>query len=203
MIRLSLRMLHRPSETLFSIPLRKSLDFSGCGFFQLWQGKPINVMHGGIFVTSSEEILLQARKVYENLDHRAPFQTTKYEFVLASYSAFSNPFLYWIPQRIPFLHLGETIFEPEFAVSPGINLAASLISKMIESTETEKEIRAKNAQWYSTNLEGLSLVEPVPSPNFPYLRYPLMIRNKEIRDQVLNQLMANEQGQPPFILTVK
>jgi len=65
-----------------------------------------------------------------------------------------------------FLHLGRTIFEPEFAISPESNLAASLISKMIESTETEKtlEQRMLNGIQQTGSLPWLSLSHLPISP---------------------------------------
>lgn len=168
------------------------------GFFSFGRGKPINVMHGGIFVTGSEEIYLEAGKVYENLDRRVGLQPLKYKIVLALSIIFSNPFLYWIPQRIPFLDLGKTIFEPDFTISHGIDCAASLISKLIESTEIEKEIREKNALWYSINVERSSVVGLAPSSQFPYIRYPLLINNRDLRDRILAELMARGTGAGPF-----
>jgi len=181
-------------NTLLDAPEKKLGTQADAGFFSFGRGKPINIMHGGIFVTDSKEIFNEAEKVFKDLNHSGWPRTIKYEALLASYCAFSSPYLYWMPESVPFLHLGQTIFEPEFATSPGVDLSAALLSKLLESASTDKETRAKNAQWYSTNLRGLGNVEPAPSVSFPYLRYPLTIKKRETRDRVLSSLLAKGTG---------
>jgi dTDP-4-amino-4,6-dideoxygalactose transaminase len=168
------------------------------GFFSFGRGKPISLMHGGILVTNSEEILAEAKEIYRDLNHKGAFPDVLYWITLASYSMLSNPHTYWIPQRLPFLHLGETIFEPNFAKSEGIQLAGALAGKMIESIEQEKEVRRANSEWYSASLSNIPWVEAVPSARFPYLRYPLLIKDREKRDGILDVLISQGTGSALF-----
>lgn len=168
------------------------------GFFSFGRGKPISIIHGGIMVTKSEEILAEATKIYADLNHQGGFSNLKYGVLVSSYSALSNPYMYWIPQKIPFLHLGETIFEPDFMVSQGSNLAGYLIGRMIVGFDEEKGIRAINSEWYARNFQGISSIEQLPLAKFPYLRYPLLISEREVRDRVLNELSAQGTGAALF-----
>lgn len=177
----------------------KKLGLLGdAGFFSFGRGKPVSLMHGGLLVTNSEEIFAEAQNTYRSLNHGVSFPNLRCGMILGSYSAFSNPYLYWISQRIPFLHLGETIFEPDFVVSQGCHLAGSLIRTMTESLEREKGIRVENSRWYSENLVDLLWAEMVPSGRYPYLRYPFLIRDKGLRDQILDQLMSRGTGAAIF-----
>ncbi len=181
-------------NSLPDCPEKKLGLLGDAGFFSFGRGKPINILHGGIFVTKSEEMSREARKIYEKLPPSVALPRWKYELTLIGYATFSNPFLYWIPQRIPFFHIGETIFEPDMTVSPGIDMSVSLLSKMLEFTHAEKEIRIRNTQWYARNLEPESLLDPVPCSSFPYLRYPMRIKRREARDRLLAQLTAAGTG---------
>jgi perosamine synthetase len=168
------------------------------GFYSFGRGKPVSLMQGGILVTKSEEIFAAAKGIYRDLNHQGAFPNVRYGITLASYALLSNPHAYWIPQRLPFLHLGETIFEPDFVRSEGTPLAGVLAGKMIESIEEEKEIRRANSEWYSANLGDIPGVDAVPSAIFPYLRYPLLLKDRTRRDGVLDRLMSRGTGAALF-----
>lgn len=168
------------------------------GFYSFGRGKPLSLMHGGLLVTKSEEVLAEAQAIYLDLNHQGAFPTVRYGITLASYSLLSSPHAYWIPQRLPFLHLGETIFEPEFLRSEGTQLAGVLAGKMIKSLEQEKEVRQANSEWYSANLSDTPWVEEVPSTRFPYLRYPLLVKDREMREEFLNLMMSQGTGAALF-----
>jgi perosamine synthetase len=168
------------------------------GFFSFGRGKPLSLMHGGLLITHSKEILSVAKGIYGDLNHNGAIADVRYGVSLASYIMLSSPHTYWIPQRMPFLHLGETIFEPDFARSEGTQLAGVLAGRMVNSVEKEKKIRRDNSEWYSANLASIPWAEPGPSAGFPYLRYPLLIKDKEMRDSVLNSLMSRGTGAALF-----
>lgn len=185
-------------NTLLNSPRRKLGLLGDAGFFSFGRGKPISVLHGGILATNTDEIFQGASKIYNNLNHHMRFQDLRYGLMLSSYELFSNPYLYWIPEGIPFLRLGETIFEPNFTVSKGIALATSLVIEMIGSIEKEKEIRKKNSQWYSRNLEVFPWVQRTSSSEFPYLRYPLIVKDRKVRDRILERLKSYGTGAALF-----
>jgi dTDP-4-amino-4,6-dideoxygalactose transaminase len=167
------------------------------GFFSFGRGKPVTVLHGGILATNSEEIFREAGKFYGNLNH-SRFQNLRYGMLLSSYSVFSDPYLYWIIQRMPFLHLGATIFEPDFLVSGGAGLAASLMIGICDGIENEKTVRKENVQWYYENLESIPHIRRLKNQDFPYLRYPLLIEDKHLRDRILAQLTSHGTGATLF-----
>ncbi|MEI9475103.1 MAG: DegT/DnrJ/EryC1/StrS family aminotransferase [Deltaproteobacteria bacterium] len=174
------------------------LGFLGdAGFFSFGRGKPITILHGGILATNSEEFFRETGKFYGNLNH-SRFQNLRYGMLLGSYSVFSNPYLYWIPQGMPFLHLGDTNFEPDFQVSGGTSLAASLMIGICDGIENERTVRRENVQWYYENLDGISHIQRRPNPDFLYLRYPLLIEDKQLRDRILAQLPSHGTGATLF-----
>ena len=168
------------------------------GFFSFGRGKPVSVLHGGLLVTSSNEIFGRAQEIYWDLHGPVRFANFKYGLALSSYKLFSNPYLYWIPQRIPSLHLGETIFEPEFRTSQGLRSAASLLMEMTESIEKEKGIRRDNSRWYFSHFQQITYIQNPENGDFPYLRYPLFIKNRMLRDKLLEKLISQGTGAALF-----
>ena len=177
---------------------RKLGVLGDAGFFSFGRGKPIGVLHGGLLTTQSDEIYQTASQYYNEMNCSSRLQDLKYILLLTSYSFFLNPHLYWIPQRVPFLNLGETIFEPDFPTFKGINPAAEIIGKMLDCFEEEKEMRKQNAHWYASNLVEVSETENPPASAYPYLRYPFILKSRDLRDRMLEKLALHGTGATLF-----
>lgn len=171
------------------------LGLSGdVGFYSFGRGKPLNIMHGGLLTTKLSEVYQEAEHVYESLNGCSRYQSMNYCLSLGTYALFSNPYLYWLPQMLPFLDLGGTVFEPEFAVSKGLDLAASLASLLVDMIEKEKSIRRENSKWYSDHLKEIYPGERQAPGEYPYLRYPLLILDEKKRRQILETLVSKGTG---------
>jgi len=164
------------------------------GFFSFGRGKPISILHGGILTLKSNEIYKKAVNLYERMSGCSPIQGVNYCLLVGLYSLFSHPRLYWLPQRIPFLNLGGTVFEPEFDTSWGHNLAIKLAGQMLESIERDKKVRGNNTKWYSDNLKGYQSTSIRLVPDYPYLRYPLLMDDVDLRNRILEALVAQGTG---------
>ena len=162
------------------------------GFYSFGRGKPISIMHGGLLVAASREVFNEANKILRNLKD-CP-QRMSYCLSVGLCSLFSNPHLYWIPQMIPFLNLGGTVFEPEFETSRGLDAAAALANVMLSGIEEEKEVRKNNTKWYSDNLPQGFINQGGRRGEYPYLRYPVMIEDEDLRTRILERLIAEGTG---------
>jgi perosamine synthetase len=162
------------------------------GFYSFGRGKPINIMHGGLLVVNSREVFSEADKIFRNL--KGCSQTTSYCLSLGLYALFSNPHLYWLPQMMPYLNLGGTVFEPEFETTRGLGAAATLANMMISALEKDKEVRVMNSQWYSDNLSQRFIDHGSRRGEYPYLRYPLLIDDKDLRSRILEKLIQEGTG---------
>jgi perosamine synthetase len=170
----------------------KKLGLIGdAGFFSFGRGKPLSVLHGGLVATSSESIYEQCQQIYNTLDSTENVGTDlKYCASLFGYRLFSYPYLYWIPQSIPFLHLGETIFEPDFPVSKGSDIASGIVEALLKNLESDKKSRMDKTQWYNENLPETTAFSRLSSAGYPFLRYPLIRKNKTHRDALLKKLSS-------------
>jgi dTDP-4-amino-4,6-dideoxygalactose transaminase len=164
---------------------------SDTGFFSFGRGKPLSAIHGGLFVTKSETIYQKGLEIYRSLNGSSGGKSLKYLSQLGCYDLFSSPYLYWIPQGIPSLHLGETIFEPDFFLSKGLNSAAFIIEELIKSIENSKKIRMTNSEWYNTELPDSRKIKKLLYSPYPFHRYPLRMKDKMLRDTIVKELNSN------------
>ncbi len=162
------------------------------GFYSFGRGKPVSILHGGLLVVTSDEVCHEARKIMQGL--KTDNASVQYCLALSTYALFSNPNLYWIPQMIPFLNLGGTVFEPEFETSKGLSVAASFLEILLDGLEKDKEIRGMNAKWYSDNLSQACFRHLGLQGEYPYLRYPLIIDDRDLRVCILEKLVAAGTG---------
>jgi dTDP-4-amino-4,6-dideoxygalactose transaminase len=180
------------------IPEKKLGYQADAGFFSFGRGKPLSVLHGGIAVMGSENVFEVANEIYRGLNKPSRGIFLTYLTQLCLFNLFSSPYLYWIPERLPFLHLGETVFEPDFAVHKTSKFPKTLLSVMAGSLEREQDIREKNSSWYSTAFQGVRQVRKPPSSSFPYVRYPLLIEGVKLRQRILEQLRHHGMGAALF-----
>jgi dTDP-4-amino-4,6-dideoxygalactose transaminase len=185
-------------NTVASSSERKLGLLGDAGFFSFGRGKPISALHGGLAVTGSPEIYDQAKAVYGRLDGISSVGgvTSFVALLLSTY--LSDPRLYWIPQMMPFLHLGETQFIPDFPLRKGCSRVTPVLDLLFRSLQEEKHIREENSSWYRHNLQppsgnALSLADP-----YPFLRYPLLVKDPTLREKLLNRLSSEGTGAAGF-----
>lgn len=164
------------------------------GFYSFGRGKPISIMQGGLLAAQSEEVYGETEKIYKDLNECPAYQNINYCFSLGIYSLFLNAYLYWLPQMLPFLNLGGTIFEPEFETSKGLGVASEIACMMISRLEKEQEVRKANSKWFAENLEQRFINRGSRSGAYPYLRYPLIIDDRDLRSRILERLITEGTG---------
>lgn len=164
------------------------------GFFSFGRGKPLSVLNGGLAIICREDVSGVAERIYKGLRKPGLLESMKYATILGSYLIFSGPRLYWIPQNLPFLHLGETIFEPDFMITKGLNLPTRIAGQMAGLMRQEVETRKNNAWFYYRNFEDILDVRQPPASEFPYLRYPLILEQIDRRNRLLEDLRRHGTG---------
>lgn len=161
------------------------------GFFSLGRGKNLSTYAGGILLTDNESIAEEIRREIEKLPVGGPAAELKAAFEIALYSAFLRPWLYWIPNSMPFLHLGETTFDPDFAIGGLSHLQQAACLVLLTRLEELNEKRHRNG----LNLgKALLLNDQIRIPGFNpegppiYLRLPLLLKSRQMRDLKLHEL---------------
>lgn len=170
---------------------RASGSLGTAGFYSLGRGKALTTYNGGILVTNHEELATQLDRHLEELPS-AGLVTEAIVFAkLMTYSMFIRPRLYWIPASLPFLGLGETIYEEDFEMSKLSAVQTVAGAVIFESILYFHSMRAANAQELASMVLALGKFE-VPGWNAancpPYLRLPVLASDRATRDRAIREL---------------
>ncbi|HDS00480.1 MAG TPA: hypothetical protein ENO07_00540, partial [candidate division Zixibacteria bacterium] len=167
--------------------------FGDAGIFSLGRGKNMTAYEGGVLVTNNDRI---AGKIDDSITELAK-PSIKAEIKAFSnllfYSLFLRPRLYWIPARIPFLHLGETVFDPDFKLSQLSGIQKSVSALMFNELSGINSIRKKNALAIGQALidNGSYMIPGYTESNCPaYIRLPVICPNNSWRDRAIQKLVS-------------
>jgi len=122
------------------------------GFFSLGRGKNITCGSGGIALTNCEVIASVLQREYRDLPTEPLGHALRSLASLAAMWLFIRPSLYWLPSSLPFLHLGETFFCPDFPEWKLGRAKASLLSRWRQRLERSNRIRCYMTQRLSDRL---------------------------------------------------
>ena len=145
------------------------------GFFSLGRGKNITCGSGGIAVTRAAEIAAAMDHVYAGLPRPTLPQTLGDFLRVLALSACIRPALYWLPAGLPFLRLGQTVFDPDFPVRRLSGVKAGLLRRWRRRLEASNSVRARSGRYFDTALRRAR------SETTPYLRFPLLMESREER----------------------
>lgn len=185
-------------NTLPDSPDMKLGLLADASFYSFGRGKPIGALHGGLVVARSAEICDRADAVYAALEEFSPVGGLSALAAFLLSVSLSDPRLYWMPQAMPFLHLGETHFVPDFPIKKGYGRAVPFFDLMLRSLQEEKRIREENSSWYADHLPRAFDCDLPPRGRYPYLRYPFLVTDWRLRDKLLGRLVSEGSGAGAF-----
>ncbi len=155
------------------------------GLFSLGRGKAFSAVEGGIILTDSDQIgrLLEKRvtaiKGYGGID------TLKLLFNAAALSVLVNPWLYWLPNSLPFLKLGETHFDPEFSIRRLSSFQAGMAKKWQSTTIQHQAFRRTNSALFADC--GLPLPRGRRGKIPDLIRYPVLAADGDSKKNLLKK----------------
>jgi len=165
--------------------------FGDAGLFSLDKGKNITTLEGGIIVTRFDEMANTLEMESKDLPDPA-FSGSLVAFLkMILYAAFLRPRLYWLPNRLPFLGLGATVYSEEYPVEQYRAFLAGLGVRLLGRLREINQARIDNAHFLLTELEGTTrLVLPSAVENaLPvYLRFPARFLDEERRNCCIAEL---------------
>lgn len=160
------------------------------------RGKPVSLLGGGA-------VLFRDPAISEHLprcDQRhGDSSEVLFRLKAVLYNRMISPRLYWLPQSLPFLHLGETRFHPllDFACMDQQRLAllpANVADYQQDSMEVQSALAGMLAELEST-ASGITDLPSVccVSPNRRLLRYPVLVDVRK-RNRLYNELLKRGLG---------
>lgn len=163
------------------------------GFFSLGRGKNVTAGSGGVILTDSDRIASQLSVIYETAPEASLKSQIANVLMVAAMCLTIHPRLYWLPAGLPFLRLGETIYDPHFAIHKMDGTRAGLLAGWEERLRVSNTERADRALRYLERIPALlQQVELVRLRGVTYLRLPLLMPSAEKKAAVC--ALAKERG---------
>jgi dTDP-4-amino-4,6-dideoxygalactose transaminase len=105
------------------------------------RGKPVSLLGGGAVLTKETSLLERLPKTQSIA---AGFsQRLLFGLKVRLYNAMISPFLYWLPQVMPFLHLGETRYHKLSAIEALDQVRLELLTCNIARYQQDVEVMAR------------------------------------------------------------
>jgi len=165
--------------------------FGDAGFYSLGRGKNITAMGGGILITHREDL---AELITQEMS-RVPMPPIRDACAAAMsaliYGIMLRPSRYWILDRIPFLGLGVSRFDPNFSIarlSPYQSRLASHIFPLLDLYNRHRRDNADQLRRAIEGIEGIEIPRPVQGADPVYLRFPILTRDQRHRSLLLRRL---------------
>ncbi len=155
------------------------------GFFSLGRGKNVTAGSGGVILTDSDRVASQLSAIYEAAPEASMKSQLANVLMIAAIRLAIHPSLYWVPAGLPFLGLGETIYDPHFAIHKMDGLRAGLLGGWEKRLRVSNGERADHVLRYLDRLPAsLQQLDPVRARGVAYLRLPVLMPSEEMKAAV-------------------
>lgn len=163
--------------------------YGDIGIFSLGRGKALSTVAGGILLTNRDDLATLLRRHCAELPPcRVSSQLRLVGYALAL-MLLQQPAGYWLPSLLPWLRLGETIFDPEFAVTAMSPFQAGLARDWRDRLADLQKVRRRLADFWLDQLDRRyqPQLKAGEDQTPDWLRLPLLVGSQQRRDQLLQQ----------------
>ncbi len=175
----------------------KNLGTTGdVGIFSLGRGKAFSTVEGGVIITNRKDVAEQVEKIFSRQPEYNFIECLTLIFYALALKCLLHPNLYWVPKLLPFLRLGETIYDPHFKIRRISSVQAGFTrdwQRRIESMRNERNNKSRiwikffethGLQNQCIDQDGLS----------DLIRFPLRLTIPEVRKSLLAESEVNGLG---------
>lgn len=166
------------------------------GIFSFARGKAISAGEGGIILTDSDIVAANISLQMENFSEYNFKQILNLAIQSIALSILIHPNLFWIPKMLPFLKLGETIFDPDFPIRKFSGFQAGIARNWETKLSFFLKERNKRVEQYRKLLSGIDnctiLSNHWKSDTLSCIRFPLLLQREEDIARIL--LVSEKRG---------
>jgi len=168
---------------------KKLGSLGDAGFFSLGRGKALSTVEGGIILTNRRDIAEHIGRVTDKIPGYGALEIFELFLYSIALLMLLRPSLFWIPKGLPFLRLGETIYDPDFKMRKMSPFQAGLARGWVRKLHDFRRFRAGNVLDLLNRLETIALRpewanrRPLPCP----IRFPLKVEDVKKREHILNK----------------
>jgi perosamine synthetase len=156
------------------------------GFFSLGRGKNITCGSGGIIITGNDVIATALQRRYAEVEETPIREDIRSFIEVCLMSLFIKPYFYWLPAGLPFLKLGQTFFHADFPIQRLSGRRATLLQNWRERLLESNQTRTRNG----ADLQKRLARKDDQESGIPYLRFPLLVGDRQTRDLIHNRSQA-------------
>ena len=165
------------------------------GFFSLGRGKAFSTVEGGIVLTDCDELSIYLKQKVRELPEYTCFAVFKLFLYTAALNILLHPNLFWIPKSLPFLKLGETIFDSDFQMKKMSSFQAGLTKDWVEKLRLFRQVRHTNTIGLLPilDVEGFNLFVERHADVPDLIRFPAEMQDDQVRTVFMD--ISNQRGQ--------
>lgn len=158
-------------------------------FFSLGRGKAFSTVEGGIILTNRDDIAAKLRHAVSDLPRYSSWEVLALFFKAVALSLFLHPLLFWIPRCLPFLRLGETLFQRQFPVLKMSSFQAGLARNWRSKLPILQGGRKKNVNRWLAVLEKLAIHGwPIhDARGLGLVRFPMIVNDVYTKESLLRE----------------
>jgi dTDP-4-amino-4,6-dideoxygalactose transaminase len=172
---------------------RPSGTWGDAGLYSLDKGKNITAMEGGLIVTRVPEVGTAFARELARAEAPGGMSVARDACKLLAYAMLLPPACYWLPQRIPQLGLGATVYTTDFPIHRYPDVLAAMGRRMLRHLDRFTEARRARAAALAAALRdvpGLRMPGPAAGAEPACLRFPLLAEAPLDRDALVARLTA-------------
>jgi perosamine synthetase len=170
---------------------RPSGTWGDVGLYSFDKGKNVSAIDGGVIVTASADVAAAVARRTAGLPAPSFSDSASAIVKLAAYATLLRPSLYWIPNSIPQLGLGTTMYTTEFPLDAMSRSLAALASTMAPKGRAFMAARTERADAIRGRLEsrsGLTFVARRARTAPACLRLPVLAENGALKVRLIEAL---------------
>ena len=178
---------------------RKLGTLGDVGFLSLGRGKAFSTVEGGVILTDRDDIAEALRTRLNEVPGYGTWALLGLITKTVALMTLIHPLLFWIARALPFLRLGETLFERNFPILRMSAFQAGLARNWGERLRGMQDARRANSMQWAAMLKDLGYGGAGSSRSrLPGLvRYPLRIRDADRRKALLRESAERGAGIAP------
>ena len=168
-------------------------------FFSLGRGKAFSVVEGGVILTNRDDLAEGLNGFIGSLPRYGLLPLLNVIFKAAVLMVLIHPRFFWAPRSMPFLKLGETLFDPHFPILRMSSFQAGLARNWRQRLEILRDVRKKKVNRWIAILEASRIHGShfLRGQLLGLLRFPLRISDKKKRESLLRESAVRGLGIMP------
>lgn len=158
------------------------------GLLSFDKGKNVSAIDGGALLVDRDDLADEVARRVAALPRPSSATSLGHMVKLGAYAALLRPELYWIPNAIPGLGLGLTMYQPDFAIERQAPSLAALALTMVGRLDEFQRARTENARRLLEAVRavpGITPIQAVEGADPAFLRLPLLAPDTATRDRIV------------------